>query len=51
MKTRARFSEEEFCGAKYQNTVWIFHDFSIYQILRETQVGDFIGPKTAILAL
>ena len=27
-----------------------FHNFSITQILRETKVGDFRGPKSSILA-
>ena len=30
-------------------TVWKFQNFSIIQILRETKVGDFRGPKIAIL--
>ena len=31
------------------DTVWKFQNFSIIQILRETKVGDFRGPKIAIL--
>ena len=30
-------------------TVWKFHNFYITQILRETKVSDFRGPKSAIL--
>ena len=32
-----------------QCTVWKFLNFSITQILRETKVGDFRDPKTAIV--
>ena len=30
-------------------TVWKFHDFPIIQILREINLGESRGPKTAVL--
>ena len=33
----------------YLHTVWKFHDFAITQILREINIGDSTGAKSAIL--
>ena len=33
----------------YKTTVWKFQNFSITHFLREIKVGDFCGPKFAIL--
>ena len=35
----------------YQFTVWIFQDFSVTQILREINFGEFRSSKTAIFAI
>ena len=35
--------------SKFYYTVWKFHDFSITQILRETNSVDFESAKSAIL--
>ena len=32
-------------------TVWIFHDFSITQIFREINFGDFTSEESAIFAI
>ena len=32
------------------STVWKFHDFSVTQILRETNLGESRSSKTAIIA-
>ena len=48
LPTSSSFSAYVRTYVAYIYTVWKFHDFSIFQILREINFGDFASAKSAI---